>query len=238
MECRRPSPETIDGDGTNTHIYVVDSGIHYGHEDFTGRTGDGIDLIGDPQIVGVDCFGHGTHVAGIAAGTTYGIATNATLHSIRIFGCVGFTPDSLIITALEWIAENAMRPAILSMSFGTRFSQAMYDTAESLVKEGFVLSVSAGNDNLDACEKTPAAAPSVITVAASDIEDVRAWWSNIGRCIDIIAPGVDTVSTINADNGTSISSGTSFSSPIVTGKLNLVALEPVMFLLLSAYVHL
>ncbi|XP_072020799.1 uncharacterized protein [Amphiura filiformis] len=175
-------------------------------------------MIGYPwPLVGYDCNGHGTHAAGLAAGSTYGIATNAILHSVRVFGCIGFTPDSLIITTLEWIAENAVRPAVLSMSFDTSFSQAMYDTAESLVKEGFVLSVAAGNENQDACERTPAAAPSVITVAASDREDAKLPISNIGRCVDIIAPGMDIISAINADYGATIRSGTSFSCPLVSG---------------------
>ena len=48
-------------------------------------------------IVLQDCNGHGTHVAGTAAGTTYGIASNATIHSVRVFGCTGGSPKETII---------------------------------------------------------------------------------------------------------------------------------------------
>ncbi|XP_023930175.1 uncharacterized protein LOC106177169 [Lingula anatina] len=66
------------GDGNGIDVYVVDTGINPNHEDFTGRV-----TIGWPTSTSVDACGHGTHVAGIIAGTNSGVAKRAKIISVK-----------------------------------------------------------------------------------------------------------------------------------------------------------
>lgn len=70
-----------DLDGTNSHIYVVDTGVRYTHQDFTGRVGEGTSIISNSYW---DDHGHGTHVSGTALGSTHGVAKKATLHGVKV----------------------------------------------------------------------------------------------------------------------------------------------------------
>ncbi|XP_072014814.1 uncharacterized protein [Amphiura filiformis] len=210
------------GDGTGTHIYVIDSGILYTHEEFIGRTGDGHDLI--PDFVDdfgydMDCNGHGSHVAGIAAGSTYGIAINATLHGVRAFECFGRSSKSTVIQALEWVFENAITPAVCSMSISNpEISQVENDVIRQMVNAGIVVIAAAGNDNSYACESSPASAPDAIAVGATYSDDRRYRSSNFGRCVDIFAPGgfIPSVSP-TSNNATTTRSGTSMACPHMSG---------------------
>ncbi len=78
------------------------------------------------------------------------------------------------------------------------------------------MSVAAGNNSGDACNISPASAPKVLTVGASTSGDTLASYSNIGSCVDVIAPGSDIVSAKRGGGSTS-GSGTSFASPFATG---------------------
>ncbi|XP_072017873.1 extracellular serine proteinase-like [Amphiura filiformis] len=207
------------GDGTDTHIYVIDTGIRYSHDEFIGRTGDGFNLVNDGFDYDTDCRGHGTHCAGIAAGSTYGIASNATVHSVRVFGCVGGAYTQTILAAMEWVFENAIRPAVCSMSLGGPAShQVKGDAVRKLVNSGIVVSVAGGNDNTYACDLSPANAPEAITVGSTTIDDERSDFSNYGRCLDIFAPGSQILSAgYTADNASLITSGTSMACPHLSG---------------------
>ena len=68
--------------GAGVHVYVIDTGIKPTHLEFSGRATADFDTIADGQN-GVDCHGHGTHVAGTIGGTNYGVAKNVRLHGIR-----------------------------------------------------------------------------------------------------------------------------------------------------------
>src|SRR5690606_34913030 len=65
--------------GNNVHAYIIDTGIRPSHREFEGRIGEGYDGLNDGRL-STDCNGHGTHVAGIVAGTVYGTAKQAILH--------------------------------------------------------------------------------------------------------------------------------------------------------------
>ncbi|WP_444998066.1 S8 family serine peptidase [Aliikangiella sp. IMCC44359] len=212
-----------DNDGSGVHVYIIDTGINANHSDFTGRVGNGSDFIdGDnsPQ----DCSGHGTHVAGTAVGTKYGVAKKATVHGVRVLGCDGTGAWSGIIDGLEWVAQNAQHPAVANMSIGGGSNSSVNTATRNLVNSGVVTVVAAGNDNSNACNYSPAGESSAITVAASTRNDYRVspstdgWGSNYGSCVDIFAPGSNIVSaSYSNNNGSSTMGGTSMASPHVAG---------------------
>ena len=89
-----------------------------------------------------------------------------------------------IIAGMEWVADNAELPAVVNMSLGTLNgrSQAQEDAARGLYDAGILPVVAAGNDSTDACNTSPAAEPTAVTVGATDIDDGQASYSNFGSC--------------------------------------------------------
>jgi subtilisin family serine protease len=203
-------------DGTGVRVYVIDTGIHYGHNDFSGgRVHFGFDAFGE---TGGDCHGHGTHVAGTVGGTSYGVAKKVQLYSVRVLGCTGSGSLSGVIAGVDWVTANRILPAVANMSLGGSLSTALTQAVTNSIAAGVTYAVSAGNDATDACSQSPASVPAALTVAASDVHDVFAWFSNHGSCVDITAPGVDITSAwIGSGSATNTISGTSMASPHVGG---------------------
>jgi PKD repeat protein len=104
------------------------------------------------------------------------------------------------------------------MSLGGGFSQALNTAVANSINAGVSYTIAAGNSNLDACTVSPASTPAAITVAASDSNDQRASFSNLGTCVDLFGPGVAIKSTWNTSNtATMILSGTSMAAPHAAG---------------------
>merc|ERR1719220_2988897 len=99
----------------------------------------------------------------------------------------------------------------------------MVDAVDAAVSAGVVVSVAAGNSNLDACNFSPAYVPSAITVGSIDSTDTRSYFSNYGTCVDIWGPGSAVTSAAHtSDTGTATFSGTSMACPHVSGAAALV----------------
>jgi subtilisin family serine protease len=213
--------------GRGVNVYVIDSGIRYSHEEFGGRASLGIDFVGDGVGAGSgDCNGHGTHVAGTVGGRTYGVAKGVRLVSVRIFGCTGGSPRSRTIAAVDWVTANAVKPAVTNMSLGgSNESYPNLSTLDMAVENstarGIVYAVAAGNENIDACRRTPARAPSALTVGSTRIvgfPDYRSAFSNWGECVDVFAPGSTITSAWwQSDTQVRTISGTSMATPHVAG---------------------
>ena len=121
--------------GAGTHIIVFDTGVRTSHSEFTGRVGAGADFTVDPPIfttATTDGNGHGTHVAGAAAGATHGVATQATVHGIKVMGDDGTGTSSTLVNAAAWVHANLAtltngEPTIVVMSLGMSQSTVMND---------------------------------------------------------------------------------------------------------------
>jgi subtilisin family serine protease len=202
--------------GSTVNVYVVDTGINSTSEDFNGRVLDGWSGIGSSTT---DCNGHGTHVSGTIGGTTYGVAKNVNLIPVRVFNCTGSTTNTVIISGLDWIVgHHGTEKAVVNMSLGGGASSALDTAVNSLIGDGVVVVVAAGNSKRDACNFSPARVPGAITVAASDSTDTFASYSNYGSCVDIIAPGSNIKSNWwTSSTATNTISGTSMASPHVAG---------------------
>jgi aqualysin 1 len=208
---------TYDLTGTGVTIYIMDTGINMAHVDFTGRVAPGFDAFTDGRN-GDDCHGHGSHVAGIAAGTRWGVAKDAQLIAIRIFNCSGNTTSDIIIAGMDWLAGNATLPAVVNMSFGGPTDVLMDNAVRRIIDAGVVPAIAAGNQATVACSRSPARVREAITVAATSAVDVRASFSNYGDCVDIFAPGVSIRSAwIGGTEATFVESGTSMAAPHTAG---------------------
>ncbi len=206
--------------GAGVTAYIVDTGILASHSEFSGRVRSGFkasDVLDGSGTT--DCNGHGTHVAGTVAGSTYGVAKDASLVAVRVLNCAGSGSWSGVIEGINWAAsDHAGGPAVLNMSLGGGFSQAVNDATAAAVADGITVVVASGNSNADACTSSPASTPTAITVNATDITDARATFSNYGSCTDIYAPGVNiTSSWYTSNTATNTISGTSMATPHVVG---------------------
>jgi len=210
---------TASAKGAGVNAYIVDTGISSTHIDFTGRMSTGFSSITDGNGTN-DCNGHGTHVAGTTAGTTYGIAKSATLIPVRVLDCIGSGTTSGVIAGLDWIVghHTAGTPAVANMSLGGGVSAALDAAVQNVINDGVVMAVAAGNDGLNACNYSPARAVNAITVGSTTTTDARSTFSNTGTCVDIFAPGSSITSAwIGNASATSTISGTSMASPHVAG---------------------
>lgn len=231
VEADLSSTRAGDGAGSvdSVNVYIIDTGIDrthadltvVNHVDFTGLLGGG----------NRDCHGHGTHVAGTAGARdnaidVVGVAPGVKLTGVKVLNCLGTGSTSTVIQGVDWVTANGAKPAVANMSLGGATSNALDDAVRRSSFTGVVYAIAAGNDGANACNTSPARAGAgtnngIITVAALDMANQEASFSNFGSCVDLWAPGVDILSTRNG-GGTTTMSGTSMASPHVAGVASLL----------------
>ena len=173
---------------------------------------------------GADCNGHGTHVASLAAGKGYGVAKKVQVYSVRVLGCGSTAPWSYIIDGINYAAQQANqfnRSSIISMSIGGGYSLSVDLAVQNAVNSyGIPVVVAAGNDNIDACTRSPASTAAAITVGGTAYGDNMYFYSNGGSCVDIFAPGESILAaSYTCPTCTTTYSGTSMATPIVSGAI-------------------
>lgn len=213
-----------DSSGAGVDVYVIDTGIYVDHEEFEGRARWGITI---PQgDVDQDGNGHGTHCAGTIGSRKYGIAKKCSLIAVKVLRSDGYGSNADVIKGVEYVMNQHIlegkkrtdRQTVVNMSLGGGKSLALEKAVNAVVESGVHFCVAAGNDNEDACNYSPAGAKEAITVGASTNRDEIAYFSNIGRCVDIFAPGYQITSTwIGSPSSINTISGTSMASPHVAG---------------------
>jgi aqualysin 1 len=214
------------GDGqsaiTNVAVFIIDTGIDSGQGDLNVVAH--VKLLPFPDVLNKDCQGHGTHVAGTAAAIdndldVVGVAPGAALAGVKVLSCVGVGSTSSVIKGVDLVTANGFKPGVVNMSLGGAPSRALDDAVTNSVNAGFFYAVAAGNENTDACDGSPSGlgpVDGVMSVAATDINEQEASFSNYGNCVDIWAPGVGILST-KIGGGTLALSGTSMASAHVAG---------------------
>lgn len=218
-----------DNGGRDVNIYVVDTGVRTTHQEFTGRIVPGRNFVADGALSFLfggsvdpenyeDCNGHGSHVAGTAAGSTYGVAKQANVVPVRVLNCNGSGSTSAVIAGIDWVAGNHQKPAVANMSLGGFTSTALDTAVSNAVAAGVTMVVAAGNDNTDACNGSPNRVPEALTVGATTRDDARSSFSNYGACVDLFAPGSDITSAwYQSDTQTNSIAGTSMAAPHAAG---------------------
>ena len=210
--------------GVGVEAYVIDSGIRFDHVDFGGRATLGADYVGDGRN-GVDCNGHGTHVAGTIGGLTYGVAKGVSLIAVRTHDCAGNSTWSMVIAGVDFVTGRKQAspntPMVANMSIQGSPDAATDTAVANSIAVGVNYTVAAGNGVLfggDACNSTPARVAGAMTVGATDSSDARAFYSNYGSCVDWFAPGSGITSDgITSTTATAVKDGTSMAAPHTAG---------------------
>jgi subtilisin family serine protease len=236
-------------DGTGTTIAVLDTGITGDHEDVSSKVVAEQNFT--PTDSAGDLFGHGTHVASIAAGTgahsggTYtGVAPGADLINGKVLDDDGFGETSWILEGMEWAVDQGAD--VINMSLGGG------DTSEIDPLEQAVNNLSAESDSLFVIAAgnsgptpgsigSPGSADAALTVGAVDDQDQIADFSSVGPRVgdgavkpDVTAPGVDigaaaSPGSVIAEEGTPVAdgyvaiSGTSMATPHTAGAAAILA---------------
>jgi cerevisin len=213
--------------GAGVDIYVIDTGVRTSHAVFTGRATQGFSATGSS----VDGDGHGTHVAGTAGGAKFGVAQGANIIAVKVLGDDGSGSSTDTIAGMDWVINNHNKRksdpnfigSIMSMSWGLQGTANSVDQViQGASEAGIHVSVAAGNDGVDACGSTPAhlggSNSAVVTVGSVNINNQVSTFSNIGKCVDIYAPGEEILSAWSTgDNIINFLSGTSMACPHTTG---------------------
>jgi subtilisin family serine protease len=228
--------------GAGVHIYVIDSGIYAANTDFGGRVTLGPNFVvgeNPPRPDSNDCFGHGTEIAGLAAGAKYGVAKAAQLVALRVFDCRGMSGvEDSVVSAIDYVIANGVKPAVINLSLGPACKDesgqqadcpagafhATVEAEKSAIQHGIPVVTAAGEiqnpeqQPIDDCGANPmGAVPGAIDVGAIDSQDRYAFYSNFGACINIWAPGTKVQSDSFGANATTQDTGTSFAAGYVSG---------------------
>jgi subtilisin family serine protease len=151
---RRDYKYSFSSAGDGVTIYVVDTGVRTDHSEFSGRIPRGYNAITNATTSYDDCNGHGTHVAGLAAGTNYGVAKMAWIVPVKVLDCAGYGSVSDIIRGLDWIEADVIangKPAVVNLSLGVEADNTLDTAVQSLITAGITVVAAAGNESANAC---------------------------------------------------------------------------------------
>jgi subtilisin len=214
------------GNGIGKTAWIIDTGIDFDHPDLTVDVARSRSFISG-QTSADDANGHGTHVAGIIGAKNntigvLGVASGATLVSLRVLDEKGEGTLSSIIQALGYVNTNAAAGDVVNMSLGEDVvSATLNQQVQNTANRGIYIAIAAGNDHMAANKFSPANAngTNIFTVSAIDSLDNFASFSNFGNdVVDYAAPGVRILSTFS--NGRyAYLSGTSMAAPHMAGLL-------------------
>ena len=211
------------------YAFVVDTGILETHPDLKEKisTTYSINYSSANRKKWNDDNGHGTHVSGIigAIDNTIGIVGNSpgvNLVAVKVLNQFGSGSYSNIISGINYIAtwkkNNPTFKAVVNMSLGGPPFAALDNAIKNLINKFFItVCVAAGNETSNASNFSPSRVLEAITVGAYDIKNNSlANFSNFGKVVDILAPGVN-IDSCYLRNGYAVLSGTSMASPMVAG---------------------
>ena len=206
--------------------------MYYEHEEFEKRAEypgfDAIDNTTGSNEQGRDCHGHGTHVASLAAGRIYGGAKKARIYSVRVLNCNGKGPSSTAISGINYAVQKARetgRPSVISMSLGGYYTYSVDMAIANAVNgnasfdmPGVPVVIAAGNCHDSACRCSLASTSEAIIVGASTRGSQLPYFTNVGPCVDMFAPGTDIyAASYLCKTCYTYKNGTSMSTSLVSG---------------------
>lgn len=205
--------------GLGYTIWVIGTGIDVTHSEFGDRAQQVVNFAGGPNE---DTNGHGTWVASIAGGSTFGVAPHAQLRGVKVIDGCGQTNPDWIVAGIEYVQYEADGSSVAVIPFAFETNPEIDRAINNLVNSGVPVAVAAGDERTDACDLSPARASEAVTVGAHDSSEERTSWSAYGGCIEIYAPGESiTGAWHTSDTATNTLSGTAASAAFVAGALTL-----------------
>jgi subtilisin family serine protease len=200
--------------GAGSCAYIIDTGVYAAHPEFEGRATQIKSYTG----VDTDDNGHGTHVAGTIGSVTYGVAKKTHIYAVKVLDAGGSGAWSDIVSGIQYVVDHSKTNScpngvVVNMSLGGGTSTTVNAAVAAAVDAGIFFAVAAGNDGTDFANSSPANEPKAFAVGASDSTDGLASFSNYGKTLGIIAPGVDVLSTWNDGNTVSLPPTSDFSAP-------------------------
>jgi thermitase len=183
---------------SNVTLAIVDSGLDRGHPEFSGRVLQGYDFV-DNDTNPQDACGHGTHVAGIAAAAgnnaigIAGIDWHVTILPVRVLdqNCSGSL--STVAAGIVWATDQGAK--VMNLSLGTSIDSTLLEDATYYAYQHGVAVIAAAGNSGSSPIMYPARFPWVLSVGATDQNNVRMPESDYGSDLDLVAPGYEILST-------------------------------------------
>ena len=222
-KVQAPQAWDVTKGSSGINIAILDTGVDLDHPDLADKIVYNINFT--TSATSDDLYGHGTHVAGIAAADTNnsvgvaGLGYSASIVNVKVLGDDGKGYYSWIAKGIIWAADYGASVINLSLG-GSSASLTLEDAINYAWNKGTVVVAAAGN-NGNSTPFYPAYYSNSIAVAATGASDNLASWSNRGEWVDVAAPGVSIYSTLK-DSGYGYKSGTSMATPHTAGLAALV----------------
>jgi thermitase len=224
-KIQAPSAWDITTGSATPLIGVVDTGVYAGHADLAGKIVAGYDFVNNDNDPSDDA-GHGTEVSGTAAAIgnngmgVAGVAWANRVLAVKVLDSTGSGSYSAIVNGITYAADHGAR--VINLSLGGPSSSSSLQSAINYAWSKNIVIVAAAGNGGNSTPEFPAACSNVVAVSATDSNDALASFSSYGSDVSLSAPGVN-IATTTMDGGYGSVSGTSFSSPIVSGVIALMA---------------
>ncbi|MCX6844981.1 MAG: S8 family peptidase [Verrucomicrobia bacterium] len=224
-KIQAPAAWDITTGSSSQIVAIIDSGVRASHPDLVGKVLVGYDFVANDNDAN-DENGHGTAVAGtVSPGSNNqigvcGVAWSNPILPVRVLDANGSGTYSAMANGIIYAADRGAKVINLSLG-GTSSSRTLQDAINYAWNKQCVIVAAAGNNGSNIAFY-PAACSNVVAVSATDATDTRPTWSNFGSYVDVSAPGVDILSVYGSDQYAAWN-GTSFSSPVTSGVVALMA---------------
>jgi len=208
---------------SDVRIAILDTGIDLDHPDLASKIVSSINFTDSATTD--DIYGHGTHVAGIAAAVSNnalgvaGLGRDCSIMNVKVLGNSGFGYFSWVAQGVTWAADNGAN--VINLSLGSSTPSSVLESAIDYAWSKGVVVVAAAGNNSSSSPLYPAYYANCIAVASTNSDDTLSSFSNYGNWVDVAAPGA-SIYSCTFDGLYGYKSGTSMASPHVAGLSGLV----------------
>ena len=220
-----PVKQWVDTKGEGIKIGILDTGIDYKHDDIKHAIYGGVNFTSNNKGDYMDRCGHGTFCAGIIAAETngfgiVGIAPHAQLFAVKVLNDRSQGTLNWLLQGIDWCIRNKMDIISMSLGFEKDYPK-LHNAVRYAFNEGINMVAAVGNNKFEPDAEYPARYDEVISVTAIDSIKHIAKFATTGSKVEVSAPGVNIRSTY-IRNQYAIGSGTSFSTPLISGSVALI----------------
>lgn len=214
-----------DTKGENIKIGILDTGIDYRHDDIKHAIFGGVNFTTNSTGDYMDRCGHGTFCAGLIAAEAngfgiVGVAPRAQIFAVKVLNDRSQGTLNWLLRGIDWCIRNEMDIISMSLGFDKDYPK-LHNVIRDAYNKGIVMIAAVGNNKFEPDAEYPARYDETIAVTAIDDRKHIAKFATTGSKVEIAAPGVSITSTY-LRNQYAIGSGTSFSTPLISGSIALI----------------